>query len=427
MISQIYAYTERFREFNKNIKWFFIGNILFQIGLGVFSVIYNLYIQEIGHVASVNGSIISITSIATAIALVPAGILSDRLGRKPLFLWGGIVASASLGIRAIVIEEHSLLLFAFITGFFTAFIQVTAIPFLAENSSPKQRIHLFSLNFALTMVAQVIGNLGGGVISDLFHYGWGFSGLMSVRISLLVGCFFSLLGFIPLSFIKENKPTVDLPQTKESSFKLLLSTHRSQARLIFRFTLANLIIGIGSGLVIPYLNLYFSDRFSASHSSIGFIVSLGQAATAVAMMIGPWLVSRWGQVKTVVILQLASIPFLLITGFTNLFWLACVGFLIRQALMNAANPITSTMLMEQVDHRFKGLANSFGQMVFMVGWAVTGPFSTSMVATHGTYWGYAINFALTSICYIVGASYFYFVFRKLKTSQKLDQTDSIAS
>jgi MFS family permease len=107
-----------------------------------------------------------------------------------------------------------------------------------------------------------------------------------------------------------------------------------------------------------------------------------------------------------------SIPFLLLTGFTNSFALASVGFLIRQALMNAGNPIQQSLMMSKINDEMKGLANSMGQMVFMLGWAVMGPISTYIVAKGGSYWGYAIVFAMTASLYFIGSLFFYKMFGK---------------
>lgn len=414
-------YLQHFRGFNRNVRLFLIGNVLFQIGLGVFMVIYNLYIQEIGYQTSMNGTIISITSIATVLALLPAGIFSDRIGRRPVFLIGVLLEFLSLVVRSLAEGEILLLITAFLNGFFSAFVQVTAAPFLAENSSSEQRIHLFSMNFSLNTFAQLIGNLGGGFFTDFFHDIAGFTYLESLRITLLLGCGVVFAALLPLFLVREPKR-----KTAASPSFLAIGTfirgNKEQFILISKFTIANLIIGTGAGLVIPYLNLYFSDRFHVSYSAIGVVISLGQAATAVAMLIGPWMVARLGEVRSVALLQLTSIPFLLLTGLTTYFSIAAVGFLIRQALMNAANPIVSTMIMEQVDHRLKGLASSLGQMMFMLGWAITGPFSTQLVADYGAYWGYAWNFILTSIIYLIGTAYFYFVFRKNKTSRSIPQS-----
>ena len=147
---------------------------------------------------------------------------------------------------------------------------------------------------------------------------------------------------------------------------------------------------------------------------IGLIIALGQAATALAMFIGPLVVKRLGEVRAVVTLQLLSLPFLLLTAYTTNLWIASIGFLFRQALMNAGNPIQSSLMMSKVDDSVKGLANSVNQMVFQLGWAFMGPISTGIVLKHGAYWGYAQVFTITSVIYLIGSLYFYIVFRSLK-------------
>ncbi len=78
----------QFRTYNRNIKLAILANIFTQIGLGAFMVVYNFYIRALGLPQQVNGEIIALTSLATAIILVPAGIMSDRLGRKKVMAAG---------------------------------------------------------------------------------------------------------------------------------------------------------------------------------------------------------------------------------------------------------------------------------------------------------------------------------------------------
>jgi predicted MFS family arabinose efflux permease len=155
----------------------------------------------------------------------------------------------------------------------------------------------------------------------------------------------------------------------------------------------------------------------ASNSLIGLVISLGQGATAIAMIIGPMVVRRLGEVKAVVVLQLMSLPFLLLTAYTQQFWLAALGFLFRQALMNAGNPIQMSLMMSKVDDSMKGLANSVNQMVFNLGWAIMGPVSTGIVLKYGSYWGYATVFTITAGLYLIGSTYFFVVFKSMNKTK----------
>lgn len=413
-------WANQIKGYNQNIRQAIWANVYTQIGFGIFMVIYNFYIRELGFTEKINGQVISMTALATAIILIPAGIISDRMGRKKAMLFGAAATGIVLLFRSVIEVQSLLLLFAFLTGVSSAFLQVSGIPWLAENSKPEQRVHLFSIHFAVMTGANVIGNLSGGILTDLFTIIT--TPLNSIRITLLIGGVFFLLGIFPIKRFKENQSEADRGKElirkpfnkkfyKNDSFKMILL-----------FAFAQLLIGVGAGLVIPYLNLYFADRFSASNSAIGFIISMGQAATAVAMIIGPMVVRKVGEVKAVVILQLMSLPFLLLTAYTENLLLAAIGFLFRQALMNAGNPIQMSLMMSKVDDSAKGLANSVNQMVFNLGWATMGPVSTGIVIKYGAYWGYALVFSITASLYLVGSIYFYLVFRNHNKTKKVKTT-----
>lgn len=398
------------QRFNRNIRLFMLANVFIQIGMGVFSVMYNLYIRELGLPETVNGSVIAMMSLATAIMLVPAGIISDKIGRKWILIVGTILTAITLAGRSIVVGEPPMLWLSFATGLIWAFVQVSGVPFLAENSSPKERVHLFSIHFSLVTVAGVVGNLLGGIFADGFMWLTTMDSVESIRASLLIGVVLFVIGVVPLFQLRPLERTHIEVLSKEDGATLEQSTFRQNAKLIVLFAFAQLLIGTGSGLVIPYLNLYFVNRFDASNSYVGLILALGSAMTAVAMLIGPLVVKRIGKVNALILFQLLSIPFLFLTAFTtSLFW-ASVGFLLRQALMNAGNPIQSAIAMDIVADKYKGLANSVNQMVFNLGWATMGLPAAWLVTNFGSYWGYAYAFSITGGLYLTASIYFYIIF-----------------
>lgn len=408
-------WSAQLKTYNQNIKLAIWANIFSQIGMGIFMVIYNIYIQELGLSHEVNGQVIALTSLATAIILVPAGIMSDKLGRKRVMAFGVLLTALILLLRSVVEIQSLLLITGFATGIFTAFLQVSSIPWLAENSNPKQRVHLFSLHSAIMTAANVIGSLLGGTLTDFFTLFA--SELSAIRFTLIIGSIFYLIAFFPILKMVEQ-PKAQEDKTEKIPFRQFVVANKSGFKIIALFAVAQFLIGFGSGLVIPYLNLYFADRFEASNSIIGLIISLGQAATAVAMIIGPLVVKKVGEVRAVVYLQLSSLPFLLLTAYTENLLLASIGFLFRQALMNAGNPIQASLMMSKVDNSMKGLANSINQMVFQLGWAFMGPVSTMIVMLNGAYWGYAQVFTITAGLYLIGSLYFLIVFRSLKSTDE---------
>lgn len=114
MIPWFVEWKKKVVSFNRNIRMFMLANVLIQIGMGVFSVMYNLYIKELGFPETLNGKIIAMTSLASAIMLVPAGFLSDRFGRKKIIMIGAVVAAGTLFYRSLMVSEQSLVYAAFL-------------------------------------------------------------------------------------------------------------------------------------------------------------------------------------------------------------------------------------------------------------------------------------------------------------------------
>ncbi|WP_028533242.1 MFS transporter [Paenibacillus sp. UNC217MF] len=423
------------KQWDRNIKLFFVANLCFQVGGGMFMVLYNLYIQSLGYNDDMNGTLISLQSLATALMFVPIGFLGDRTSRKKVLILGALLTGVGFIGRAYVESVMSLNMLAIFSGLVASAFQVIAVPFLAENAQKEQRLQLFSYHFALGLAAQVLGSMGGGALADILQsVGW--SKVASLQTVLMLGGTATLAAFLPLLAVKEvrkqdvlrveieaedRKPaqaaaSVEAPVQAETS---PMPQPAAEWRDIRRLTFCQLLVGLGSGLVVPYLNLYFTNRFNASITAVGFLISLGQIMTIISMLIGPTLVKRIGQVPAIVVFQMLSLPFLLLTGFTNAISIAIVSFLFRQALMNAANPIQSAVMVDRISDSRRGIANSLTQTAFMLGWASMGTVQSYLVTTYGYYWGYALTFSITGVLYVTSSICYFTMFREKRIPKGL--------
>jgi MFS family permease len=401
---------------HKNVRYFFIASFLAQIGGGFTWVLYNLYIKSLGLPDPVAGLCVSAGSIANVVSLVPAGILTDRFGRKRMIMIAGALSGAVTVLQAFVESSIFMVITAFLAGVVNSVIWVSILPLLAENTEPEERFHLFSVNFAIGLFAQILGSLVGGSLSETLAH-TGLNEVWAIRTTLLFGAALSIISLAPFSRIQETKKSTDGERKKTSLRQswARLKERREQFSLIAKFMFASTMIGFGAGLVIPYLNLYFTERFHMTRSSIGLITAIGQILTAVAMFIGPATAKRMGAVKSVVMFQMLSIPFLLVTGWSMNEGLVCTSIVIRNALMNCSTPIQDSIMMALVDDDLKGLSVSCGQTMWTLGWAVMGPISTSIVKANGQYVGYGIVFTCTAVLYFIGSSFYMWAFRRYES------------
>ncbi|NEW07706.1 MFS transporter [Paenibacillus sp. SYP-B3998] len=411
MSNLLHEWKLQFQGYSRNLLLFFWFNFVWNLGMGMFGLVYNLYVKSLGYDQTMVGNIVGMSSLAAAIILIPAGIMNDRFGPKRVISFGLFFVIAALSARSLIEAREGMLVTAFLGGMALAIVSATILPFMANNSTPQQRVHLFSFNMALVMVANVIGIALGGVLCDFFQFMIGLEEIRSMRSTLLIGIGLAALGVIPMLMFEKTEQEL---QARREPLQLrhIWKVHKTSMQVIGIFILLGLLTSTAGGMIVPYLNVYFEDRFAASKTAIGMIVALGQGATALAFLIGPMIAKRYGEVKSVVYLQLSSLPFLLITAFSSSFYLSSGGYLFRQALMNAANPFYNSIKMSYVHRSLRGLASSSGEAVFNLGWFLASPISTGLVLRYGPYYGYAYAFCITAVVYTITSILFLVFFGK---------------
>jgi MFS family permease len=390
-------YIFRIKNSTYNVKLYMASLIISSLGLAMFEVLYNVFLQEVGFGEDYIGRVISMMPMAGLFFSIPFGLMGDKGGRKKSLLIGTIFVFAFMLSKAYFIEEKTILILSFLQGVSRTMIFVNATPFLAENSSPTERMHIFSVNMALMLISSTAGNFLGGFIPDIL-YVFGIDKIAAFNTTLIMAATLNGLSVIPIIFFKENMV--------HRVNKLSLNYETNDIITILKFALPQLIIGMGAGLFVPFMNLYFKNSFNLTATSMGTILSVGQITTAFATLMAPWLTSRFGKIKAILIVQFTSIPFLLTLGYTQTLTMAIIAYLIRGALMNSGNPMVQGLLMEKITDKSKGLASSVTGMSFNVGWAICPVISGQLVKAHG----YDIIFYIAAATYVIGASVFYLLF-----------------
>ena len=214
----------------------------------------------------------------------------------------------------------------------------------------------------------------------------------------------SALAIIPLFFIRRTAaptgPPADLPWVQLRRYR----------RLFAIILLPSLIIGLGAGLMQPFMNVYFRNVYQKPDAAIGVVFALGGLAMSIAFFLGPPLADRLGKIQTVMLTQALSIPFLITLGLGAwlvtaelvrpelFFYLAGLAYIFRLALMNLSNPVYQTFILEHVPEQAQALAISLTNLVFQVGWFIMPQVSGRLQVTHGPA-GFAYVFAGVTALY----------------------------
>lgn len=401
----IVSYLAILRMISRNARLYLIGSFLMGVNFHVFQLLLNLYLKELGFVESQIGLVISARALGATLLAIPAAIILSRVKLKPLLLTGCIMMAGFSYFITTMDELIFLMGFSLLTGTSFAFFRVASGPFYMRNSTSVERTHLFSLSFGMMLLAGMVGALFSGKLVLLLTE---FTGdiVSGYRYTLYLGIVASILALIPFSMVKANPPSAE-----ERNISFNMKQIKSRGGFYFKITIANFIVGLGAGLIIPFLNLYFRDRFDQPPDRITFFYFLAHLVMLVGIMIGPIMAKKIGLVRAVVTAQLSSIPFMLILSYSDFLPLVLLAFVLRAGLMNIGVPIITNLAMELSEKSEQGLVSA----LLIVAWTSALMVSSAFGGVLIEHYGYTVTINITIVIYLLSTLIFYSLFKNVET------------
>lgn len=406
------AQMRQIKTFPTPAKWFLMAIIFDGIIYSGWSLFFNFYMVEQGFDRGFIGLVNSVTSLAILVFGLPLGRLADKLGAKRSMVIGIAISMIFMAVEVTVRQPALILVSAFISGMAGSLWFLSQAPFMMKVSNQDNRTLLFSLNFGLVTLAGAIGSLFAGQLPVFF------GGMLNVNATsaaayqaVLLACIgMSFFTLVPLLLIKEPKMlgAVGSEIVKVSSLRSILTKP-----MTLKLALPNLLIGTGAALLIPYLNLFFSDKFNISDAFLGVLFSISALLTGVGSILAPRLETGLGsKIKAIVVTQAGSLAFLLLMGFYPYLGVVVIAYLMRGTLMNMAVPLYSAFAMEQTPEKEQATVNSVKELAWQFGWLV-GPTISGIVQER---YGFSPLFAATGVLYAAGCVVTWTMFHAKKFS-----------
>ena len=342
-------------RFNRSI-WillFFTLGKGFQLSIGAVTI--NLYVYSLGYKEEFVGLFAGMSALSALLMAIPAGMISDRLGRKPVMLISGLITPFTLVAIAFSTSVPTLLISGFLNGIFASFYWVTTVPMLAESVGEEERVGVLALNSFLLLGVGALGSLIGGFVPEvaslIVHQPA--THPLPLRLGVLSAAFIVSLAAIPLFWLHPAKyqapprsaPAGDPPAVQARADK---TPARSLALLFTMLLVPDALITFGEGMVVGLMQLFFFLKFGLQPGTLGGLFTVAGLLGGLAGLGAPLLVKRWGKLRTATSLQLATAPVMLITGFAPWLPLAAGAEYTRAMLRAFIDPVYSAFAIEQL-------------------------------------------------------------------------------
>jgi MFS family permease len=363
-------------------------------GLGFYQVAVAVFLPLEGISVTLLGLLLTTLGITTVALSIPFAILSDRYGRKEIMLAGSLLGAIGILVPGVSTNFLILELSAIVEGAGEAMYLGTRNAYLADTTTLDVRAETFSLSFMTSTIAT-----GIGTFLPAFFPLFGTDLLTAHRITFVaLGLIASVTAFTVQRWAVETKP--------ETSREGILP--RKSLGVIIKFSTANLLIGLGAGLIIPLIPTWFYLRFNVTDVFPGPLIAASNIIMGLTAVGAPRVARRIGLVNGIVMTQAMSTIFLLAIPFCPTALVAGVLYVIRAVLMNMASPLSDTFLMNMIAEDERATASSFNAVL----WNLPNAASTVVGGSMLNNGSLSLPFYLCGVLYITSIVLFYAIFRK---------------
>ena len=173
--------------------------------------------------------------------------------------------------------------------------------------------------------------------------------------------------------------------------------------LVRRFLAIEILLGFGAGSFLPFVNLFFADRYGVPFSALGIVLgALAVAGSIGALVHGRFVAARLGAIPAVVLVEALSLPCALIAGFTGTLPVAVAALAARHFLMFGASGTVNAFQLSSFTPAERAGANAVFALAWSAANAVGAILSGAVRARLGPE-GFTVNLVTLVIAYALAA------------------------
>ncbi|MFF3132166.1 MDR family MFS transporter [Streptomyces mirabilis] len=189
--------------------WLWTSTLVNRLGAFVTTFMALYLTLDRGYSASYAGLVASLHGLGGVVSSLGAGVMTDRLGRRPTLLVAQTSTAASVALLGFMHDPVSIAAVAFLVGMASNASRPAVQAMMADIVRPEDRVRAFSLNYWAINLGFAVSSMAAGFIAE-FSYLAGFliEAGMTLACALLV--FAKLPESRPVQNAKEAKDDVGL-------------------------------------------------------------------------------------------------------------------------------------------------------------------------------------------------------------------------
>jgi len=260
-----------------------MGMFFTYVGIGMVWSILTVYATSLGASAATAGATISAFGASRLIVSVPAGMISERLGRIRVMLTGLLLVSGASFIALAVHDMTALLACLMLQGVGSACYGTAALSAVTDRGTPATRVRDMAAYQTATQIGLSVGPGLGGLSAQL----WGYGAPFACQGALALIAFLAVMRMPADKIIRPQREAL----ASAAGIITLIAGVASLSYAMFFGRVAS------SWILMP---LIASEKFGMSIGMVGALLTASAVANLLVLRAIPWLVRRFGRTAVLV-------------------------------------------------------------------------------------------------------------------------------
>ncbi|MFW7379938.1 MAG: MFS transporter [Oligoflexus sp.] len=405
---------QSYRKIRPDVLRVIAAEFCLQLVNTAYFTIFNFYLIKYAYADEDIAQLLSNRFLVVMLLSLPIGFLIQGRRLLPLIRLAAVMVPLSSALILWSVPQQwwwTLNIAIGIQGAAFAIIQVCLIPFIMRNESREQQPEAIALHFSTWSLTGFLLGIGIYAINFFRHEN------LDEAYVLVFLTIISIAGLIFLA-----KPMNENLLTATAEGRIWQRCRSYDWLLIVNALIPSLIMGVGAGLTIPFVSLFFYHVFRMEYDGFSLMTAISTLLVTIGSVYGPRLLRHYGYHVAITLTQSLAVIALVVMAFTESFshlafayGIAILCFLLRQPLMNMGNPIISEFTMNYVGDKNQEVTTAMRQSL----WAGSWFFSTQIfrvLRAEGS--SFTTIFLITSFIYGVSVFWYYFLIKAYQQQNK---------
>ena len=405
----------------RNIHLLFLLEFFLSLIHVAFILILNIYLRKQGFSDPEIASFNSLRFVGALAFALPLGIFIRGRRLKPFFKMASLMVplTSIMIIEAIHYSMTPLIQLSFILwGIGMMLMRVCSLPFIIRHTTNDNSTEALSLSASTWSLSTMVSGL---IISGLV---WISNIKLSPDLIKLneygILWIITLIGSLSYVFTIQINEDVDFNKGKRPG---IFSLHKTYDwSMIFKAISPLILISIGAGLTIPFVDLFFNSVFNFNSSDFSLLSSITAMLVFTFSLLVPTLRKKYGYWMTIVFVQTLAILCLVIMSLTEIYAsypyaviIAVAAYIFRQPLMHMAHPASNELMMNYVGKNNQELISALSSSLWSASWFISAKLFEWLRLLDFRY--YEI-FLITAFLYVLGVILYVFLIKEYENIQK---------